>query len=57
MDTQIDGRTLTCLDNLVIELFLHLRHHFLNTGRMDTTVAHQLMEGQTTGLTTHGVET
>ena len=56
VDTQVYCRTLTRLNNLVIELFLHLSHNFLDTGGMDTAIAHQLMKGQTAALTTHGIE-
>ena len=56
VDTEVDSRTLTRLDNLVVELLLHLGNHLLNAGGVDTTVADQLVQGQTAGLAAHGVE-
>ena len=56
VDTEVDSRTLTRLDNLVVELFLHLGNDLLDTCRMDTAVSHELVEGQTADLTTHRVE-
>ena len=56
VDTQVDGRALTRLDNLIIKLLLHLGHHFLDAGGVDATVAHQLVQGQAANLTTHGIE-
>ena len=57
VDTQVDGSTLTSLDNLVVELLLNLGHNLLDTGRMDTTIAYQLMESQAANLTANGIET
>ena len=37
-------------------MFFHLGHHLFNTCGVDTTIAHQLMESQTTSLTTYGIE-
>ena len=56
VDTEVDGSTLTGFDDLVVELLLHLGDHFLDTCRMDTSVADELMERQTTYLTAHRVE-
>ena len=57
MDTQVDSGTLTRLDNLIVELFLYLGYHLFNTGRMDTTIADELMKSQTANLTTDRIET
>jgi hypothetical protein len=56
VDTEVDGGALTGFDNLVVQLLLHLGHHFLDTGGMDTAVGHQLVERQTADLTTHRIE-
>ena len=56
VDTEVDGGTLTGLDDFVLQLLLHLGHHLFNTCRMDTTVAHQLVQGQTAGLAAYGIE-
>ena len=56
VDTQVDSRALTSLYHLVLQLFLHLGNHLLDTGGVDTTVGHQLVQGQTTHLTTNRVE-
>ena len=56
MHAHIDTGTLAGLDDLFFELLLDLGHHFLDTSRMDAAVEHQLMEGQTSHLATHGVE-
>ena len=57
MNTQVDGSTLTCLDDLVIKLLLHFLHHFLDAGRMDAAVSNELMESEATGLATDRIET
>ena len=54
--SQIDHGTLTGLYDLVFHLLLHLRYHLLDTSRMDTSVLYQLMQGQTSDLTTNRVE-
>ena len=54
--SQIDHGTLTGLYDLVFHLLLHLRYHLLDTSRMDTSVLHQLMQSQTSDLTTNRVE-
>ena len=57
VDTQVDSCTLTSLNNLVVKLFLNLCHNLFNTSGVDTAIANQLMESQTTYLTTNGVKT
>ena len=56
MYTQIDGRTLTRLHDFLLYLPLHLGHHLLDAGWMNTSVGHELMECQSAYLTTYGVE-
>lgn len=43
MDTQVDGGTLTRLDDLILQLLLHLGNNLLDAGRVDTSVTHQLV--------------
>ena len=56
MHTEVDGGALTGLDDFVLQLLLHLRHHLFDAGRVNTAVSHQLVQGQTTGLASNGVE-
>ena len=56
VDTEVDGCTLTGLDDLIIQLLLYLGYHLLDTGWVDTTIGYQLMESQTANLTAHRVE-
>ena len=56
VDTQVDGRALTRLDNLVVQLLLDLGNHLLDAGGVYAAIAHQLVESQTAGLAAHGVE-
>ena len=56
VDAEIDGCTLSRLDDLVLKLFLHLCHDLFDTCGMDATIRHQLMECQTAHLTTYGVK-
>ena len=56
VDTKVDGGTLTRLDNLVLQLLLHLGNDLLDTCGMDTSVGYQLMECQTASLAANGVE-
>ena len=37
---QVNGSTLTGLDDFLIHLLLYLSHIFLDTGRMNTSVSH-----------------
>ena len=55
--TQVDSCALTGLDNLIVELLLNLSNNLFDTCRVDTSVANQLMESQTTYLTTNWIET
>ncbi len=56
MDTEVNSCTLTCLDDFIIQLLLHLGYHLLDTGWVDTSVSYQLVESQTANLTTNRVE-
>ena len=56
MDTEVNGSTLTRLDDFIVQLLLHLSYYFLNTGRVNTSVADQLVQCQTTGLTAYRVK-
>ena len=56
MNTKIDSSTLTGLNNFVLKLFLDFGNHLLDTGRMDTSVGHQLVECQTASLAANRVE-
>ena len=56
MDTQIDGSTFTCLNNLFFHLFGDLCHNFFDTSRVDTSVLHELVKGKTRDLSAHRVE-
>ena len=56
MHTKVYGCTLTSLNDFLVNLLLHLRHDLLNTGRMNTSISYQLMQGQTADFTSNGVE-
>ncbi len=56
MNAKVDGCAFSRLYDFVVELFLHLCHNFLDACRMDTTVAHQLVQSQATYLAADGVE-
>ena len=56
MDTHIDGRALTSLNHLFLDLTANLCHHLLDAGGMDTAVAHQLMQCQASDLAAHRVK-
>ena len=56
MDTQVDSRTLTSLDDLILQLLLHLGYHLLNTGGVDTAVGNKLVKCQTANLTTDRIK-
>ena len=56
VDTKVDRSTFTGLDDLFLHLFGHLRYHFLDTRRMDTSVLNQLVQRQTRDLATYRVE-
>ena len=56
MNTKIDGSAFTCLDNLVLKLFLHFLHHLLNSCRMDTAIGYKLMESKTAYLSTDRIK-
>ena len=56
VDTQVDSRAFSYLYHLVLQLFLHLLHHLLDTCGVDTSVSYQLMESQAADLTSYGIE-
>ena len=56
VDTQVDGRTFTRFDNFFFHLFAYFSYHLFDTGRMDTSVSHKLMQGQTGNFTANRVE-
>ena len=56
MDTQVDGRTFSGLDDLFFYLLGHFRNHFLDACRVNTTVLYQLVQRQTRYLAAHGVK-
>ena len=56
VDTQVDGGTLTHLDDLLLDLLLDLGNHLLDAGGVDAAVGHELVQGEAGNLTTHGVE-
>ena len=44
VDAQIDGRALADLDDLLLDLLLHLGDHLLDAGGMDSAVGDELMQ-------------
>lgn len=56
MYTKVDGSALTCLNNLIVELFLNLSHNLLDACRMYTSVSYKLMQGKSANLTANWVE-
>ena len=56
VDTKVNRRTLTGLDDLFLNLLGHFGHHFFDTSRMDTSVLNELMQRQTCYLTAYGIE-
>ena len=56
MDTEVDDGALPRLDDLFLDLLTHLRDDLFDTGRVDTAVLDELMQGQTCYLTAHGVK-
>ena len=56
VNTELDCRTLTDFDNLVVDVFSHLGNHFFNARRVNTSVGHQLVERQTGNLATHRIK-
>ncbi len=56
VDTQVDRRALTHLNDLLLDLLLNLGYHLLDAGGVDTAVGHKLVQGQAGDLTTHGVK-
>ena len=56
MDAEVDACPLAGFHNLVLELFLDFCNHFLNACRVDTSVNHELMQGQTANFPSYRVE-
>ena len=56
MDAEVDAGALAGLEDLVLELLLDLRHDFLDAGRMDAAVDHELVQGQAGDLAADRVE-
>ena len=56
VDAQVDRRALAHLDDLLLDLFLDLGHHFLDAGGVDAAVGDELVQGQTRDLAAHGIE-
>ena len=56
MNTQVDSRALTRLDDFVLQLLLHLCHYFFYSGRVNTPIGYKLVKGKTANLATNGVE-
>ena len=57
VNAQIDRRAFSHLDDLLLDLFLHLGHHLLDAGRMDTAVGDELVQRQPRNLAADGIET
>ena len=57
VDAQVDGGALAHLDDLLLDLFLHLGHHLLDAGGVDASVGDELVQGQPRDFAPHGVET
>ena len=56
MDTEVDAGALTDLHDLFVELLANLGYNLLDACGMDTTVGHQLMQGQACHLAADGIE-
>ena len=56
VDAQVDRRALAHLDDLLLDLLLHLGHDLLDACGVDAAVGHQLVQRQARDLAAHGVE-
>ena len=56
VDAQVDRRAFADLDDLLLDLFLDLRHHLLDACGMDAAVGHELVQGQPGDFAAHGIE-
>ena len=57
MHTYRKSSLLACFFDLLFDLFLCFFNHFLDTGRMDTTVVDQFFQSNAGNLTAYGVKT
>ena len=56
MDAEVNHRTLTSLDNLILNLALYLGSHLFNTCWVDTPVLNKLIKSQASNLSTNRVK-
>ncbi len=56
VDSEVDGRALSCLDDLLFHLFFDFRHNLLDACRVDTSVDYELMQSKTCYFTSDGIE-
>ena len=56
MNADIEGRLLSSLLNLLVDLLFRLGVHLLDTRRMDATVCNEVFHGDATDLATNGIE-
>ena len=56
MDTQVDGRTFSGLDDLFLHLLGHFRNDHFDTRGVNTPVLYQLVQRQTRYLAAYGVK-
>ena len=56
VDSEVDGGALPDLDDLLLDLFLDLRHDLLDACGVDAAVGYELVECQSRDFAAHGVE-
>ena len=56
MDTGLKGSLFACFLDFLIQLLLSFFYHFLNAGRMDTTIIDEFFEGHTGHFPTNRIE-
>ena len=56
MDTEVDGGSFAGFHDFFFNLLAHLGHHFLDAGRVDAAVGHELMQGEAGDFAAHGVK-
>lgn len=56
MNTEVNGCTFTCLNNLVFKLLLNLGNNLLYAGGVYTSVSNKLMQSKTANLTTNRIK-